>query len=1712
MRHDRLFRGDDETQAFDWQRQARELEVSSETARALYARAIRRAGDLGLLHAEDLYRRWLRDAAAAHRAAPAPAPVPGRQTQVMRDRDRASPLGQRRQRSALRLGELDPGRWTRTMLELDDGDGAAASTGLAGLPGFDEVQRAVHALAAERAPAAARLPPPNGAAPDAELGAAPSSGTEPGLGAPGLGAATPGASLRAQLVAAATTGQGVSTVLDAADPATAAAVLRELAEAYLPGQQTPVLRLLARHDEGAVARLLGRSSSGDPLPGELAARLDPHVGGAAASAARLHTDDAADLIAAAHHAEAVTLGDEVYFARGRYAPGTAKGDALLAHELTHVAQGQRGELTRAAAKGLESGGTLDPAEAEAELRAKIAVIQLHPPAAAPPPLAAPSGQPSSDGERQAKLAAQHQRLALATQPEPAEAEHAAPPPSKPQAAVAHQPPVMKPAPQPASTGNAYIDTFSAPPSRQALSLWSVAGGHATTQEAADQARFDAAMPPLPVALDGSDARSAKGGGASHTPKAAPTAGSRPPAVTATPTPTPPAVTAGATAARAVKPAADPAQLKADGDKAIDALPGTLPDVKTDPGPAPVTDLAGQADPVRVIADHQHAQGESAKALDAEKAKLLAGPGAAQIQPVKVDDKLVVPREQGAGPMPELPTVEGMTKLKGWNLPADAQASFDAEARPRMDASLAQAKAKMAQAELQRDADRTKAVADSHDKVAQAHADADKQQQTKIADTRTQIANHQADTLIQQEAAVKKLDQQSSDKKAAAVGKINDRISADQAKVDADYKGAQQKAEDQKKKGDDEAAKKKKEAEQKKEDKHWWERAADAVVDGIKAIAEEIDKALDAICKAIGDLLDAVKDAACKVIDAARDFVCAALSEFGDWLKSAVTQLIGSVFPELAAKLNQLIDRAISAAKAAVNAIADGLKKAVRFVCDALKGAIDAVIAAFKAAVQAAATFAQALVTGDWKLVARMVLDGILKMLGIDPAAFYALIGEAEDSIAKIIQNPGGFVHNLVDAAKLGFKQFGAHFWDHLKDGVVQWLFGTLAGAGVHMVGRFDVAGVFELVGQILGLTPQRLHMRVAKSVGEQNADRFDFVASYIQGLVMSGRLDHLWEQIHQDMSGLWDVVIGGVKTFLIEKVVQTAIIKLATMWNPAGAIVQLIETAWNVYQWLKMNAYRLFGLLEAVVHSISAIVAGNISGAANAIESALSRLLPVAISLLADLIGLTGIADKIKQIVQKVETMVQNAIDKLIQKVMGLFKGKAKGDDKHAKPDDKADKDGKDDKDAPEVPKSMVEPQVATINGLSPSVSEAIGHLPAGTTTIYKASVSDPKTVTKNLLATHKDAHLDKGSAQLTLSPIHPAALTQARTVEQFGQTLAQQTGVSSIEIHKQGEGHAEVVGSINPKATFAQLVIDNLVKAKKAYQFDKQAFAVHDADIGGVHIPGLTTTLGLGDTQTREYLNAWIADNDAVMIAHSKVPLYKVNMGPTPDALLDPATHPERGRWMTGCAAVPIPTADAERDWELLIVGIRDRKPANFTMVADSLMRVMDVPSGKAALWSGGVDLSDYARSQGCTALEQQSFYKATQGLKLVNDWPMLRPAWVAFSEKYASAMRGKVRVYMREWRADSILVSVELAKIEDMMLTTTGLHVDYHAMEWGDDPHRVLAQYLSGVWQELDGSGHPLPAGATRALDKDTAIHAVGVAQARFRAAQSAKSSSRP
>jgi hypothetical protein len=82
---------------------------------------------------------------------------------------------------------------------------------------------------------------------------------------------------------------------------------------------------------------IARLGSGAPLDTALRMRMQQHLG-YDLSRVRVHTGSLAAQTARGIDARAFTAGHDVVFDQGEFRPGTAEGDRLLAHELTHVVQ------------------------------------------------------------------------------------------------------------------------------------------------------------------------------------------------------------------------------------------------------------------------------------------------------------------------------------------------------------------------------------------------------------------------------------------------------------------------------------------------------------------------------------------------------------------------------------------------------------------------------------------------------------------------------------------------------------------------------------------------------------------------------------------------------------------------------------------------------------------------------------------------------------------------------------------------------------------------------------------------------------------------------------------------------------------------------------------------------------------------------------------------------------------------------------------------------------------------------------------------------------------------------------------------------------------------------------------------------------------------------------------------------------------------------
>ncbi|HVZ39419.1 MAG TPA: DUF4157 domain-containing protein [Candidatus Kapabacteria bacterium] len=94
-------------------------------------------------------------------------------------------------------------------------------------------------------------------------------------------------------------------------------------------------------------------SGGSPLDSGARRFMEPRMG-RDFGGVRVHTDQRAASSAEAIGARAYTVGNNIVFGRGQYAPASSDGRRLLAHELTHVMQ-QSGGAPQTETSGLRSG-------------------------------------------------------------------------------------------------------------------------------------------------------------------------------------------------------------------------------------------------------------------------------------------------------------------------------------------------------------------------------------------------------------------------------------------------------------------------------------------------------------------------------------------------------------------------------------------------------------------------------------------------------------------------------------------------------------------------------------------------------------------------------------------------------------------------------------------------------------------------------------------------------------------------------------------------------------------------------------------------------------------------------------------------------------------------------------------------------------------------------------------------------------------------------------------------------------------------------------------------------------------------------------------------------------------------------------------------------------------------------------------------------------
>jgi hypothetical protein len=310
------------------------------------------------------------------------------------------------------------------------------------------------------------------------------------------------------------------------------------------------------------------------------------------------------------------------------------------------------------------------------------------------------------------------------------------------------------------------------------------------------------------------------------------------------------------------------------------------------------------------------------------------------------------------------------------------------------------------------------------------------------------------------------------------------------------------------------------------------------------------------------------------------------------------------------------------------------------------------------------------VTKDLLGAIRATFHLILRVFNV-PVELLAKVAE-KASVAWdiVIAAPIKFLKNCVRTVGRGLQIYWSHLKANLLSGLEGWLFGELAGKGISKPKSWsDPWDLMQLALDVMGLSVNHVFDLMEKRFEKATVDKLR---------VWYGRLARVWDWITEMRGkkpaevtkeiiaaavGFGKTIFEGIVTWIVERVAT----ELATMAAAAAAsagLSEVLDAIRRIYRAIKTAVRWMRTILEMVnntLDSVMNIAAGVIEPAAVILEGALKGATPAVIGFLGDQVGLGGVAEKIREIIDKLRAKVDGAILAIIDKLRAFFGAIAQG-------------------------------------------------------------------------------------------------------------------------------------------------------------------------------------------------------------------------------------------------------------------------------------------------------------------------------------------------------------------------------------------------------------------------------------------------------------------
>lgn len=295
-------------------------------------------------------------------------------------------------------------------------------------------------------------------------------------------------------------------------------------------------------------------------------------------------------------------------------------------------------------------------------------------------------------------------------------------------------------------------------------------------------------------------------------------------------------------------------------------------------------------------------------------------------------------------------------------------------------------------------------------------------------------------------------------------------------------------------------------------------------------------------------------------------------------------------------------------------------------------------------------------------IVKIIVEVLLVVMNFPIETIQQIIANAQSAFEDIKRDPIGFLKNLLGAVKQGFVQFFDNILTHLLGGLRDWLFGELASAGINPPADLSFQSILGFVLDVLGLTMDNVWERLEMKIGAERVaqirgaiDTLTGIWTFIKDVWERGPIA-IWEYVQEQLSNLWNMVLEQVQNWVVTRIITQVTTRLLSMLDPTG-IMAVVNSFIAFYRAVQSFIEKLREMLEIVnsfVAGVANIARGAIGDAANFLEAALARAIPVAIGFLANQVGLSGLGTRIAEMIGGLRDRVNSAIDWLIDRALSV--------------------------------------------------------------------------------------------------------------------------------------------------------------------------------------------------------------------------------------------------------------------------------------------------------------------------------------------------------------------------------------------------------------------------------------------------------------------------